>query len=61
MTPIEQAKALWEQMTDAEQIQVVCWISEQITVGREPPRVSVPAGRQIDPAYVRACARQLSA
>jgi hypothetical protein len=61
MTPIEQAKAFWEQMTDAEQIQFVCWINEQIAVGREPPRVSVPAGRQIDPAYARAYARQLFA
>jgi hypothetical protein len=61
MTPLDQAKALWAQMTDAEQIQFVCWINEQIIVGREPPRVSVSAGRQIDPAYVRAYARQLSA
>jgi hypothetical protein len=28
MTPIEQAKAFWEQMTDAEQIQFVCWIND---------------------------------
>jgi hypothetical protein len=60
MTLIEQAKGLWAQLTDDEQVQLVWWINEQITIRQMPARVSVPEGRQIDPAYVRAYARQLS-
>jgi hypothetical protein len=61
MTPIEQAKAWWAQMTDAEQVEFILWINSQVTVPTGERHVSVPAGRQLDPAYVRAYARQLSA